>query len=75
MLSQSSSILLKSRILRSFCVSRVLPILCFVRSTSEPSARSLEPSDRILEPSSRSILHNSTISHLEVDHFTALRIN
>ncbi|GKD01267.1 putative transcription factor MYB family protein, partial [Tanacetum coccineum] len=34
-LCQSSSALLKSRIPRSFCVSRVLPSLRFVRSTSE----------------------------------------
>ncbi|GJR89039.1 L-lactate dehydrogenase B-like protein [Tanacetum coccineum] len=40
-LRQSSSALLKSRIPRSFYVSRVLPSVRFARSTLEPSARSL----------------------------------
>ncbi|GJX77204.1 hypothetical protein Tco_0324015 [Tanacetum coccineum] len=35
-LCQSSSALLKSRIQRSFYVSKVLPLLCFFRLTSEP---------------------------------------
>ncbi|GKB98595.1 hypothetical protein Tco_0984732 [Tanacetum coccineum] len=52
-LCQSSSALLKSRIPRSFYVSRVLPPLRFVKSTSEPSARSLGPFARSLNQSSQ----------------------